>query len=45
MIWQLCYLVKLYSLGILYRNILFYLVLIVGWVQEERVVMLHLWNL
>ena len=45
MVWQLCYLVKLYSLGILYRNIIFYLILIVGWVQEERVVMLHLWNL
>ena len=45
MIWQLSYLAKLYSLGILSRHILFYIVLIVGWVQEERVVMLHLWNL
>ena len=46
MIWQLSYLAKLYSLGILSISIsLFYIVLIVGWVQEERVVMLHLWNL
>ena len=45
MIWQLSYLTKLYSLGILSRHIVFYIILIVGWVQEERIVMLHLWNL
>ena len=45
MIWQLSYLAKLLSLGILSSHIVFYILLIVGWVQEERVVMLHLWNL
>ena len=45
LLWQLSYLAKLYSLGLLSTNIVFYVLLIIGWVQEERVVMLHLWNL
>ena len=45
MVWQLTYLVKLYSLGAISWNLIFYLTLILGWIQEERVVMLHLLNL
>ena len=39
MLWQARYLLHLHSLGILGTNVLGYLVLFAGWVQEEYVVM------
>ena len=42
---QARYLATLHSLGLLRQQLLGYLVLFLGWVQEEYVVMDYLWKI
>ena len=46
MVWQITYLRHLLSLGLLHgSHLLFYILLIAGWIQEEYIVMMHLLNI
>ena len=45
MLWQIRYLVHLVHLGMAWSHLPIYTILIIGWIQEEYVVMSYLINL